>query len=190
MTTGPTVRWNRFAQLLHWLIALLILGLAIVGLTMTLMAPSIDKLKVYALHKSTGITVLMLVGLRLVWRLAHRAPPPEPMPRWQHVAASATHVALYVLMFAMPLSGWLYNSASNFPLQWFGLFHLPALWGPDPTVKAWASDIHYWGFWTLAALVALHAAAAFKHHYVDRDETLRRMLPGMPPPQPPTGDQP
>ena len=182
MTREPTIRWNRFAQFLHWLIALMIFGLGIVGLTMTLMAPSLDKLKVYALHKSFGITVLMLVALRLVWRLAHRAPPPVPMPRWQHAAAQAVHFALYVLMFTMPLSGWLFNSASNFPLQWFGLLHLPALWGPDPVVKSWARDVHEWGFWTLMGLVVLHAAAAIKHHYIDHDETLRRMLPGLPPP--------
>jgi cytochrome b561 len=165
MSQGPTIRWNRFAQVLHWLIALLIV-----------------ELRVYALHKSFGITVLVLVGLRLVWRLAHRDPPPVPMPRWQHLAANAVHFLLYLLMFSMPLSGWLFNSASNFPLQWFGLFHLPALWGPDPAVKVWARDVHYYGFWTLAALVALHAAAAFKHHYIDHDETLRRMLPGLPAP--------
>jgi cytochrome b561 len=187
MMNEPAVHWNRTAQVLHWLIALMILGMGIVGLSMTLMSASMDKVKVYQLHKSFGITVLVLVGLRLVWRLAHRAPPPVPMPHWQHAAASAVHALLYVLMFALPLSGWLFNSASNFPLQWFGLFHVPAIWGPDPAVKHWAREFHEYGFWTLAALVVLHAAAAFKHHYIDHDETLRRMLPGLPPPD---GDTP
>ncbi len=189
MTTVASVRWNRFAQFLHWLIALLIVGLGIVGLWMTSMAVSMDKLKVFALHKSVGITVLILVGLRLVWRLATRHPPVMPGPAWQRWSASAVHFALYVMMFAMPLSGWLFNSAANFPLRWFGLFSLPALWGPDPAVKHWALQVHEYGFWTLAALVGIHAAAALKHHYFDRDETLRRMLPGMPSPRS-DGDQP
>ncbi|HEY2345506.1 MAG TPA: cytochrome b [Xanthomonadaceae bacterium] len=183
MNREPAVRWNRFAQVLHWLIALMIVGMGIVGLTMTLMEPSLDKLKVYALHKSFGITVLVLVALRLLWRISHRAPPPVPMPRWQHVSAQAVHFLLYVLMFAMPLSGWLFNSAANFPLQWFGLVQLPSLWHADPDVKHWAREFHEYGFWTLFALVSLHAAAAIKHHYIDKDETLRRMLPGLPPPE-------
>jgi cytochrome b561 len=189
MTDPAPVRWNRFAQLLHWLIALLIVGLGILGLWMVGLAPA-DKFRVYPWHKSFGITVLVLVGLRLVWRLATTHPPEMPGPAWQRWSASAVHFALYVLMFAMPLSGWLYNSAANFPLRWFGLVGVPALWGPDPVVKHWALRVHEYGFWTLAALIGLHVVAAFKHHYVDRDETLRRMLPGMPPPSPPTGDQP
>jgi len=186
MKNEPAVHWNRLAQVLHWLVALMILGLGIVGLYMTTMQASIDKLKVYALHKSFGITVLTLVALRLVWRLARKAPPPVPMPRWQDLSARAVHALLYVLMFAIPLSGWLYNSASNFPLRWFGLFHVPAIWGADPGVKAWAREVHETGFWILATLVLLHAAAAFKHHYIDKDETLRRMLPGLPPPGDPS----
>ena len=184
MTNAPEVRWNRFSQVLHWLIALLILGLGIVGLTMTEMANSPDKMRIYALHKSFGLTVLMLVGLRLVWRATHRAPPPVAMPRWQHLAAQATHGLLYVLMAAVPLSGWLYNSMAGplFAVKWFGLFRVPSIWHADPDLKAWARDLHETAFWVLAAFVALHAAAAFKHHYIDKDETLRRMLPGMPPP--------
>ena len=184
MTTVAPVRWNRFAQWLHWLIALMIVGMGTVGLVMTDMERSPDKLTVYMLHKSFGITVLMLGALRLVWRLATRHPPEAPGPAWQRWSASAVHFALYALMFAIPLSGWLFNSAANFPLQWFGIVHLPALWGPDPAVKHWARDFHEIGFWILAAFVALHAAAALKHHYFDRDDTLRRMLP------PPKGNKP
>jgi cytochrome b561 len=176
MSDAP-VRWNRFAQLLHWLIALLIVGLGTVGLIMTDLSPSPDKIKVYMLHKSFGITVLMLVALRLVWRLATRHPAPVPGPRWQTLSASVVHFLLYVLMFAIPLSGWLFNSAANFPLQWFGLVRVPALWGPDPTVKHYAREFHETAFWVLITLAVLHAAAAFKHHYFDRDDTLRRMLP-------------
>ena len=187
MNMATPTRWNRLAQLLHWLIALLIVGLGTVGLVMTDMENSPDKLRIYALHKSFGITVLMLVALRLLWRLATRHPAPVPGPRWQRLSASAMHFLLYVLMFAIPLSGWLFNSASNFPLRWFGLFHVPSLWAPDPAVKHLSHALHEYGFWTLIALAVLHAAAAFKHHYMDRDETLTRMLPGI---RKPDGERP
>ncbi|MBS0213889.1 MAG: cytochrome b [Proteobacteria bacterium] len=176
------IAWNLPTRFLHWLLALLIVGMGLVGLFMTQMDPSMAKLKVYALHKSCGIAVLVLVALRLLWRVAHRAPPPVPMPRWQRIAAQATHGLLYALMFAIPLAGWLYNSAANFPLQWFGLVQMPSIWPADPTVKHLAHALHEYGFWVLMALVALHAAAAVKHHVIDKDETLRRMLPGLPPP--------
>ncbi|MBS0461740.1 MAG: cytochrome b [Proteobacteria bacterium] len=182
MSLRPAQRWSRVSQALHWLIGLLILGMGVLGLTMVQMDPSMAKLKVYALHKSIGLTVLMLVALRLLWRSAHEAPAPAPMPAWQRIGAATVHTALYLLMFAMPLSGWIYNSASNFPLQWFGWLQMPSVWSPDPTAKQVAHAIHEYGFWLLMALVALHAGAAVKHHVVDKDETLRRMLPGLPPP--------
>jgi len=181
MSTGPArtpSRWGAVSMFFHWLIALMIAGLATVGLLMTDMANSPAKISVYQLHKSIGITVLALVALRLLWRLATRAPAPVPtMPRWQHAVASGTHVLLYTMMLAMPISGWLFNSAANFPLKWFGMVKLPALWGPDRAVKAWALDIHVYGFYILAALVAIHAAAALMHHWFDKDSTLVRMLP-------------
>lgn len=184
-TPTPAARWGRIHQLLHWGIAAMILGLAAVGLWMTGMPNSMDKLQVYALHKSFGITVLALVLLRLGWRLVAGRPPALPGPAWQTRLAGAMHGLLYLLMLAMPLSGWLYNSASNFPLRWFGVVTLPALSGPSPGLKAIAGAVHEWGFWLLALLVAVHAGAAIKHHLVDRDATLARMLPRafFPPPQ-------
>lgn len=171
-------RWGWIAQTLHWLVALAVIGLAAVGLLMQELPTSPDKIKVYALHKSMGLTVLVLVLLRLLWRLLDRRPPyPDSMPVWQRRLASLTHGLLYVLLLAMPISGWLYNSASNFALRWFGLFSVPPLSGPDPALKALAQDLHSWGFYLLAALFAVHVAAALKHHLVERDDTLHRMLP-------------
>jgi cytochrome b561 len=176
-------RWGWLAQLLHWSIALLIIGLAIVGLTMDDLPNSPDKLKVYALHKSVGLTVLVLVLIRLVWRFVDPRPPyPATIPRWQRKLSDLTHGLLYVLMLAMPISGWLYNSASNFPLRWFGLFAVPALSGPDKALKAFAHEAHEIGFYLLALLMLLHVAAAMKHHFFDRDATLARMTPGLPSP--------
>lgn len=182
-------RWGWVAQFLHWSIALAIIGLAIVGLTMGEMPNSPDKLKVYALHKSVGLTVLVLVLVRLLWRVVDPRPPyPATIPRWQRRLSDLTHGLLYVLMLSMPLSGWLYNSASNFPLRWFGLFPVPALSGPDKALKALAHEVHEAGFYLLALLLLVHVAAALKHHFLDRDATLARMTPGLSPPAAPNKD--
>lgn len=176
-------RWGGISIALHWLTLLAIAGLVVVGFVMQELPNSPSKIQVYALHKSVGLTVLALTVLRLLWRLVAGTPAPVPgTPRWQSFVAQATHGALYVILLAMPLSGWLYNSASGFPLKWFGLFALPKLSGYDAGVKAFALAAHEWLFIALAVIVAVHAAAALKHHYLDRDATLSRMLPGLPPP--------
>jgi len=160
-----------------------IAGLVVVGFVMQELPNSPTKIQVYGLHKSFGLTVLALTVLRLLWRLVAGTPAPVPgTPRWQSFIAQATHGALYVILLAMPLSGWLYNSASGFPLKWFGLFALPKLSGYDAGVKAFALAAHEWLFIALAVIVAVHASAALKHHYLDRDATLSRMLPGLPEP--------
>lgn len=184
-------RWGWLSIGLHWLTFVLVLGLAAVGLAMDELANSPLKISVYAMHKSFGLTVLGLTVLRLLWRLVAGAPAPVPgMPRWQAWAANGVHGLLYALLLAMPLSGWLYNSAAGFPLRWFGLFALPRLHGYSPDIKQFAGEAHETLFYLLAALLVLHAAAALKHHYLDRDATLRRMLPVMAPPpttKPPPG---
>jgi cytochrome b561 len=172
-------RWGWVSLGLHWLTLLMILGLAVVGFLMQELPNSPTKIQVYGLHKSFGLTVLALTVLRLLWRLAAGVPRPVPgTPRWQSAVASATHGALYLILFALPLSGWLYNSASGFPLKWFGLFSLPKLSGYDAQLKQIALAAHETLFLALAAIVTVHALAALKHHYLNRDATLTRMLPG------------
>ena len=157
--------------------ALLIVVLAVVGWIMKGLPTSPTKLQVYALHKSTGLTVLALVIARLLWRLYDktRPAPPPGMPAWQVHAAAVTHALFYLAILAMPVSGWLFNSASNFPLRWFGLFAVPALSGPDPALKAAAGFAHWFVFWCIAALFTVHVAAALDHHYRIHDDVLRRM---------------
>ncbi|GGA85911.1 cytochrome b [Arenimonas soli] len=180
---NTTERWGWVSISIHWLTVLMVLSLVVVGLVMQELANSPTKIEVYALHKSFGLTVFALTVLRLLWRLFAGTPAAAAgVPRWQQLAAQASHAALYVILLAMPLSGWLYNSASGFPLKWFGLFGLPKLSGYDPDVKAFALAMHEWLFIALAVIVTVHAAAALKHHYFDRDATLSRMLPGLPPP--------
>lgn len=171
--------WGSVTKALHWLIALAIILLFCVGWFMKGLPNSPDKIKVYALHKSMGLTVLALVVLRIAWRLgeAHPANPPG-MPPWQARASTVVHLGLYAIMLGMPLSGWLFNSAANFPLRWFGQFKVPALVGADAGTKALAGAIHFYGAWLLALLFVVHVAGALKHHYLERDAVLRRMLPG------------
>lgn len=172
-------RWGNVSQGLHWLIALLILLLGIVGLTMGELPRTPKYFWVYTAHKSLGITVLALVALRLGWRLVAGAPEPVPgTPSWQERIASATHWLLYVLMFALPLSGWIYDSASGLrPFRWFGLVEMPKVVTPNPGAAEISHAIHEWGFWLLIAVVVAHAGAALYHHLFQRDATLARMLP-------------
>lgn len=171
-------QWGAISIALHWLTFVLVLGMAIAGLLMVDMATSPLKVQVYGLHKSFGLTVLALTVLRLLWRLAGRAPEPvTATPAWQDAIARATHGALYALLLAVPLSGWWFNSAAGFPLRWFGLVKLPKLTGFDPELKAWARETHQTLFWVLAGLIVVHSAAALWHHYRLKDRILIRMLP-------------
>lgn len=176
-TPADTQRYGLVAIILHWLVALAILALLGVGLWMTELKNSPTKIEVYTWHKWVGLTVLALAAFRLLWRLYRRPPAPLPAPAWQLRAAAATHGLMYLLMLAMPLSGWLQNSASGFPLTWFGLFKVPALIARDREAFAFWQQTHEWLAWTLMAVIALHLAATIKHHFVDRDSTLTRMLP-------------
>lgn len=177
---SDTNRWGTGARALHWLMALLIITLGLVGLYMADLPNSPQKVKIYALHKSFGLTVLALLLLRVAWRMADRRPEDVPMPRWQALAARGVHVLLYVLMLVLPLSGWLYNSASGplFKVKWFGLFTVPSLTdGADAQLKAMAHAVHEYGFYLLVLLLLAHVGGALKHHFIDRDATLARMLP-------------
>ncbi|WP_295965980.1 cytochrome b [uncultured Xanthomonas sp.] len=172
-------RWGSVSQTLHWLIAALILLLGVVGLTMGELPKTPKYFWVYTAHKSLGLTVLALVIVRLGWRLYAGAPKPVlGTPGWQERIADATHALLYVMIFAIPLSGWLYDSASGLrPFRWFGLVAVPKLSAPNEHLRDLSHTVHEWGFWLLIAVVLAHAGAAFYHHLFQRDATLARMLP-------------
>ncbi|KPN21058.1 cytochrome B [Xanthomonas sp. Mitacek01] len=175
---NTATRWGGVSQLLHWLVVLLILTTGVMGLVMGDMRNSPTKIEIYALHKSLGLTILALATLRFVWRFYAGAPVPPPgTPRWQDRIASLTHWLLYGLLFAIPLSGWTFNSAAGYPLQWFKLVNLPPLTARDAELRQLAGNVHEWLFWLLVAVALLHAAAALYHHVFLRDDTLARMLP-------------
>ncbi len=179
MSLGNTQsRWGAVAQLVHWLMAIGLAGNLIAGFIGEDMPLSPDKIKLFLWHKSVGITLLALVLFRLFWRWRQPTPVLPAMPGWQKGLAHASHALLYGLMLAMPISGWVMNSAADFPLNWFGLFELPSIASPGDALKERMSDLHETLAWTLVAVLALHIAAALKHALIDKDDVLRRMLPG------------
>ncbi len=184
-------QWGTVARFFHWIIALAILCNGTFGLLMDLAHSPIQKINWLALHKSIGLTVLALVLLRIAWRWYDRRPPDEPAPRWQQRTAHAVHGVLYVLIVAIPISGWWFNSISGKPLQWFKLFNLPALATKNDELRHFAHGVHEYLFWFLAMVLVVHVGAALKHHVFDNDNVLRRMLPFARPRHPPApGDHP
>jgi cytochrome b561 len=163
---------------LHWLVAILIIAAFALGTYMTDLKISPTKLKLYSWHKWIGVTVLALVAIRLLVRLFSTAPAyPDSMKTWEKQVASLTHFALYVLMFAVPLSGYLYTYAAGFPVVYLGLIELPALTTPNPEMKDSFKELHEVLTNGMLLLVFLHLAAALKHHFIDKDNILKRMLP-------------
>ncbi len=172
-------RWGAGAQLLHWLMALGILAAMALGWVMVSLPMGALKFQLYSVHKSLGMTLLALFLLRLVWRWVNVAPPmPASIARHERFLAKSTHRLLYALMLLMPLSGYVINSAANFPLNVFGLIQVPNLTPQSEALEALASNLHLGFFWGFAGLLVLHIAGALRHHFVLRDNTLRRMLPG------------
>jgi cytochrome b561 len=173
-------RYTTIAIALHWLIAVLIVGAFTLGLVMTdIPGFSPTKLRYFAWHKWAGVTVLLLAALRLLWRLKNRPPAlAAAMPAWQRGAAHGLHHLLYLMMFAVPVSGYLYTLAAGVPVVYFGLFKLPVFFAKNAALAETLKPVHYWLNMLLAGLVGLHVLAALKHQLIDRDGTMRRMLPG------------
>lgn len=169
--------YNGPAIALHWLVALLIVSAFPLGLYMTGLELSPTKLKLYSYHKWLGVTVLGLVAVRLIWRLVRGVPAAAPAPAWQQKTAALNHALLYVLMFAVPLTGWLMSSAKGFPVVYFGVLPLPDLVSKDEALSEWLLSVHAALNYVLAALVVLHAAAALTHHFIGRHRVLARMSP-------------
>ncbi len=171
---------NRFGLVtifIHWLMALIMIGLVILGLYMTGLPVSLQKLRYYGWHKEFGLLILFLVMFRIVWRIGNITPLfPDTMPQWEKLAARAVHWAFYFFMFALPITGWLVTSAAGLPPSFFGLFTLPTLIAPNHDLQLLFAEIHEWLAYALIATFCGHVGAALKHHFIDKDEILKRML--------------
>ena len=172
------MRYTKTAVTLHWIIVLAIVTAASVGLYMAGLAFSPQKLRLYSWHKWIGVTIFLLAVARVLWRLTHPAPPlPRTIARWQRTAAAVSHVLLYALVLVIPVSGWLMSSALGVKTVYLGLVPLPDLLAKNKALGEVLKQVHGWLNGTLAVLVLLHAAAALKHHFVERDDVLHRMVP-------------
>lgn len=167
------------AKLLHWLTALAVITAIVLGFAMVGAAPGPGQNRLYDLHRSFGALILLLAGLRLLWRLYSPPPPPMApgMPAWQEKAALYLHRLLYILLFAMPLLGWAGTSAFPAKIMVFGLFELPPLVAPDRALSELLLGIHWRLAFVLCALIVAHVGAGLYHHFIVKDETLKRMLP-------------
>lgn len=170
--------YGKVHKALHWGMAALILCLMMLGVVMTEMPLSPEKLQYYSWHKWAGISVFVLVWLRLIWRGFHPAPEyPEHMSLMTRRMATLAHIALYVLMVVIPVSGWLLSSAKGVQTVWFGVLPLPDLLEKDKELGHLLHEVHEALNLGLAILLVGHVGAALKHHWIDRDDILKRMLP-------------
>lgn len=171
-------RYGHVAQALHWGIAALILVQFVLANVAEAQEGLLAQIKWFARHKSFGMTILALAALRLGWRL-YAPPPPLPgtMSGGSRSIARSTHWLFYGLLFALPVSGWTMSSAANFPVSWFGVFTFPDLVAPDEDLKETLEKVHELLARALWITVLIHVGAALKHHFLDRDDVLRRMLP-------------
>ena len=171
-------RYGAVAQLFHWVIAALVVTQFVLANLAEDLPIGVHKLALLARHKSFGMTVLMLAILRVLWRLKN--PPPELPPGMKPVErmlARATHIAFYVLLFAMPVTGWLMSSAKNYSVSWFGLFTWPNLIGKNAAAFEALRTTHDILSNVLFGIAVLHILAALKHHFWHKDDVLLRMLP-------------
>ena len=174
---NTTRSWGSLSKVFHWLIVLLIINQWWIASRADELK-GLAKLEALAWHKSFGLTILMLAVLRLLWRLVNPTPDlTVETRRWERVLARISHVLLYALIFAMPLTGWMMSSAKNYPVSWFKLFQFPDLVAPAEQTFHQMHDLHHLLFGVLVSVALLHVAGALKHHFIDKNDVLKRMLP-------------
>jgi cytochrome b561 len=175
-------RYGAMAMMLHWIMAVVLIMLIVLGLYMVSLPDvgfNTKKIALILYHKELGILALALAALRLAWRVGNALPRlVESLPDWQKVIARFVHLCFYALMFALPISGWIMSSATGIPVSFFGFFDLPDLVSYNDRLFHTFIDIHKWLGYALIVLILVHAGAALRHHLVLKDETLKRMWPG------------
>ena len=180
---GGAVRYySRPARLFHWLTVAMVVALVIISLFMEALPLGPEKFLLYNFHKSLGLTVMVIALLRLVWR---RIMPPPPLPvamkSWERSCARASHATMYILLLVQPVVGVVHSWATDYPIVVYGLFAIPNPMSADAALKELLEEVHEILGWGLVALVAVYVAAALKHHVIDRNDVLHRMLPSIKP---------
>ena len=181
MTSIPTrphaIEYSIGAKVLHWLTAAAVLTAISLGIAMLNLEGGPLQDQLFDLHRSFGALILALTAIRLIWRYFNAPPPLVPgLPVWQAKAARISHILLYVFLFAVPLVGWAATSAFGAPISIFGMFELPPMLDKNKALSDIILPLHAGMALTLAALLSVHIGAALHHHYIRKDETLRRML--------------
>ena len=177
-TQSPAV-YDPISRALHWLTVLLVAAEYLVGSIMPSIHRGTPLGTMIKIHLALGSGLLLLVLLRIVWRLTHRPPPAPPLPVWQRRLAGLTHAALYLVLILMPLAGWASASARGWAVRGFGVVPLPALVPEGQRIGFLLGDVHADVlYWILLGLIAVHIGAALYHRLVKRDTVLGRMLPG------------
>lgn len=179
MTYGSrTDHYPATSKLLHWLVAACVLITAPVAIAMTRIGKGLTQDMLYNLHKSLGVLILTLMVLRLINRLAVGALAPEAeIEPWQKTVSSIVHTSLYALLLAMPVVGYIANSAYGTTTPFFGLFELPTIVAKDEELATQLFTLHRWAGWLVILLVLTHISAALYHYFIRRDAVLKRMLP-------------
>lgn len=175
---NTSLSWGAISKSLHWLIVLLIVMQWVIMQRAEALPMGSDKVFVIGMHKSFGMTIFALAIIRLVWRCMNPVPTLEgKAKRWERVLARGSHVLLYTLIFTLPLSGWLMSSARGFPVSWFNQFTFPDLVAKNEALYRQFQDLHHLLFAVLVCVALLHVAGALKHHFIDKNDVLKRMLP-------------
>lgn len=171
-------QYGLIAIIFHWIMAVLIIGMLALGLYMADLPISLQKLKLYGIHKEFGILILMLVCLRIIWRTYNISPRlPTYMIKWQTMLARLVHYAFYFFMIAMPITGWIISSSADVSVSFFGLFLLPNLVSPDKNMQSLFSEIHSWLAYGLITIIILHVAAVIEHIAIHKNNLLKKMWP-------------
>lgn len=176
MNKNTSTNYGPISKFFHWSMALIMIGLVLVGFYMSDLSYSPFKMDLYYFHKSFGLLILWMVGLRLIWK--HLTTTPEKIKthaKWEKLLAAFAHILLYVSMIGMPLSGWVMSSAGGHPVSFFGI-DMPTLIDKNKEIGGIAHNVHEYLGYVLTAAIALHAIGALKHHFMDKDETLVRMM--------------
>ena len=174
--TNTENRYGLVSIVFHWTMAFIVILMLCLGLYMTNLPVSLQKLKLYGWHKEWGLIILMLISMRFLWRLFSIIPSLSELPWWERKAAKVVHWAFYIVLFAMPVTGWLMSSFASLPVSFFGLFVMPDIVSPSEEKRMLFAEIHEWLTYILIAMIVLHVAAALKHYVIDKDDILQRMF--------------